>query len=144
MNEKFKDYLKDLPPELQEKAKDIKTREELTAFLSDNDVELPEDALEAVSGGCDSEVCKHEYADAQETFEGHNVENHRWGYFRRAYCDSCNSTVYQFRQGQGLYSTFYEISKETYDKSKQGKLAAESKAAVDTFAFGMKIKGRTF
>ena len=51
MNEKYKDYLKDLPPELQEKAKDIKTNEELMEFLSDNDVELPEDVLEAVSGG---------------------------------------------------------------------------------------------
>ena len=52
MNEKYSEYLKDLPPELQEKAKDIKTREELMEFLSDNDVELPEDALDAVSGGC--------------------------------------------------------------------------------------------
>ena len=53
MNEKFSEYLKDLPPELQEKAKDIKTQEELNEFLSDNDIELPEDALEAVSGGCE-------------------------------------------------------------------------------------------
>ena len=51
MNEKYKDYLKDLSPELQEKAKDIKTQEELLEFLSDNDVELPEDVLDAVSGG---------------------------------------------------------------------------------------------
>ena len=51
MNEKYSEYLKTLSPELQEKAKDIKTREELTAFLSDNDVELPENVLEAVSGG---------------------------------------------------------------------------------------------
>ena len=52
MNEKYSEYLKDLPPELQEKAKDIKTNEELLEFLSDNDVELPEEALENVSGGC--------------------------------------------------------------------------------------------
>ena len=51
MNEKFSEYLKDLPPELQEKAKGIKSREELNEFLSENDVELPEDVLEAVSGG---------------------------------------------------------------------------------------------
>ena len=144
MNEKYSEYLKDLPPELQEKAKDIKTREELTAFLSDNDVELPEDALEAVSGGCDSGPCCHDHPAEEETFEGNNVENHSWGYFRRIYCSSCNSKVYQFRMGNGLYSAFYDISKETYDKSKASKLAAESKAAVDTFAFGMKIKGRTF
>ena len=52
MNEKINALLSGLSPELQEKAKDIKTREELTAFLSENDIELPEDALEAVSGGC--------------------------------------------------------------------------------------------
>ena len=52
MNEQFAQYLKDLPPELQEKAKDIETMEELNEFLAENDVELPEDALEAVSGGC--------------------------------------------------------------------------------------------
>ena len=84
MNEKFKDYLKDLPPELQEKAKDIKTREELTAFLSDNDVELPEDVLESVSGGnlCNDfsfgnpDACPkggdHEWAK-DEVFESGNV-----------------------------------------------------------------------
>ena len=52
MNEKYKEYLKNLSPELQEKARDINTQEELMEFLSDNDVELPEDALDAVSGGC--------------------------------------------------------------------------------------------
>ena len=59
MNEKFKDYLKDLPPELQEKAKDIKTREELMEFLSENDIELPEETLGAVAGGglCEEDKC---------------------------------------------------------------------------------------
>ena len=52
MNEKINAMLNGLSPELQEKAKDIKTQEELMEFLSDNDIELPEDALEAVAGGC--------------------------------------------------------------------------------------------
>ena len=51
MNGSIEKYLSDLPPELREKAKGIKSREELNEFLSDNDVELPEDVLEAVSGG---------------------------------------------------------------------------------------------
>ena len=55
MNEKINALLNGLSPELQEKAKDIKTQEELMEFLSDNDVELPEDALESVSGGCSVE-----------------------------------------------------------------------------------------
>ena len=64
MNEKFREFIKDLSPELQEKAKDIKTREELTAFLSDNDIELPEDALGAVSGGCGGDDEKQIYPNA--------------------------------------------------------------------------------
>ena len=58
MNEKYRKYLKTLSPELREKAKNIKTQDELMEFLSDNDVELPEDALENVSGGCE---VKNEY-----------------------------------------------------------------------------------
>ena len=52
MNENFEKYIKDLSPELQEKARACKTKEELNAFIADNDLELPEDALEMVSGGC--------------------------------------------------------------------------------------------
>ena len=55
MNEKVKAFIGGLSPELQEKAKDIETQEELMEFLSDNDVELPEEALESVSGGCNVE-----------------------------------------------------------------------------------------
>ena len=59
MNEKMSKYLKSLSPELQEKAKNIKTQEQLEEFLSDNDIELPEDVLEAVSGGglCEEDKC---------------------------------------------------------------------------------------
>ena len=52
MTEQLEQYIKDLPPELQEKAKEIKTKDELMEFLADNELELPEDALEMVSGGC--------------------------------------------------------------------------------------------
>ena len=51
MNEKFNDCIKELSPELQEKAKGIKSNEELNDFLAENDIELPEDVLESVSGG---------------------------------------------------------------------------------------------
>ena len=52
MNENFEKYIKDLSPELQEKARACKTKEELNAFIAENDLELPEEALELVSGGC--------------------------------------------------------------------------------------------
>ena len=51
MNENFEKYINDLSPELQEKAHQCKTKEELNAFIAENDIELPEDALELVSGG---------------------------------------------------------------------------------------------
>ena len=60
MNERINELLSGLSPELREKAGSIKTQEELMEFLSDNDIELPEDALEAVSGGC---YAKKEYED---------------------------------------------------------------------------------
>ena len=52
MNENFEKYIEGLSPELQEKARECKTKEELNEFIADNDLEIPEDALEAVSGGC--------------------------------------------------------------------------------------------
>ena len=48
----FEEYIKDLSPELQEKAKDCKSKEELMELVADNDIEISEDALEAVAGGC--------------------------------------------------------------------------------------------
>ena len=51
MNEKIEQYIKDLPPEMQEKARQCKTMEELNDFIAENDIEIPEDALEMVSGG---------------------------------------------------------------------------------------------
>ena len=87
MNEKYSEYLKDLPPELQEKAKDIKTQEELMEFLSDNDIELPEDALDAVSGGSgcgNNDDCpqggKHDWA---------KVEVYGGGMYAKFRCRKC-------------------------------------------------------
>ena len=51
MNAQFEKYIEGLSPELQEKARQCKTKEDLNEFLADNDLELPEDALEMVAGG---------------------------------------------------------------------------------------------
>ena len=45
-------YIGELSPEMQEKARQCKTMEELQTMLAENDVELSEDALQAVAGGC--------------------------------------------------------------------------------------------
>ena len=50
--EELEKYISELSPEMQEKARQCKDMQELNALLAENEVELSEDALEAVSGGC--------------------------------------------------------------------------------------------
>ena len=77
MNEKFEKYIKDLSPELQEKAKDIKTTDELNAFIADNDLELDDELLSAVSGGsqCGGK-CTHDDREILDEYESHT----EWSY----------------------------------------------------------------
>ena len=51
MNKEIEKYLGGLSPELQKKARECKTQEDLNTFIAYNDLELPEEALELVSGG---------------------------------------------------------------------------------------------
>ena len=51
-NENLEKYIGELSPEMQEKARACKDMNELNALLAENDVELSEDALQAVAGGC--------------------------------------------------------------------------------------------
>ena len=50
--EELEKYISELSPEMQEKARQCKDMQELNALLAENDVELSEDALQAVAGGC--------------------------------------------------------------------------------------------
>ena len=50
-NNDLEKYISDLSPELQEKARQCKDMDELNKLLAENDVELSDDALEAVAGG---------------------------------------------------------------------------------------------
>ena len=73
MNENFEKYINDLSPELQEKAKNCTSFEEITELLAENNIEIPEEILEAVSGGgkceaspipcpnCGKEKCSSSY-----------------------------------------------------------------------------------
>lgn len=47
---RFEEYIKDFSSELQEKAKQRRTKEVSPQLAAENDVELSEDILEAVSG----------------------------------------------------------------------------------------------
>ena len=42
----------DLSPELQEKARVCKTKEDLLKLAAEEDIEIPMEALESVAGGC--------------------------------------------------------------------------------------------
>ena len=53
MIEEFEKYVKELPEELQKKARQCETVEELNKFVAENRIELPNEALEMVSGGCE-------------------------------------------------------------------------------------------
>ena len=50
----IEEYIKDLTPEQQEKAKACKTKDELIQLAAEEDVEIPMEALKNVAGGCDS------------------------------------------------------------------------------------------
>ena len=93
MNFNIEDYINeiDLSPELADKARACKTSSELLKFAAENDVELPDDALEAVAGGgCGSEttpveVCNYCGNDTvnKKTLVGRGEINVRW-------CEKCN------------------------------------------------------
>jgi len=61
--EELEKYAGELSPEMQEKARQCKDMKELNALLAENDVELSEDALAAVSGGCSLSSKYHQQGD---------------------------------------------------------------------------------
>ena len=93
MNEKFEKYIKDLSPELQEKARQCKTKEDLNEFLADNDLELPDEALELVSGGCGTKS-KPEFKYPYHKICGKKLENvFERGGGRKYRCPVCNIVI---------------------------------------------------
>ena len=48
----IEEYIKDLSPEIQAKAKACGSVDELLKLADDNDIEIPRDALAKVAGGC--------------------------------------------------------------------------------------------
>ncbi|MCR5122847.1 MAG: hypothetical protein K6B74_10540, partial [Ruminococcus sp.] len=68
MKDKIEQYLSEIPAELQDKARACKDTAELNEFAAENDIELTEEALEMVAGGCggcpeggDHEWVSHNY-----------------------------------------------------------------------------------
>lgn len=75
------EYIKemDLSPELAEKARQCNTSSELMELAADNDIELPEDALEMVSGGslCGSGKSDPDPKKIEENFQANGANYKR-------------------------------------------------------------------
>ena len=56
----LENYIKNMPPELQEKARACGSAQELLALAKEAEIPVPDEALEAIAGGddSDSENCK--------------------------------------------------------------------------------------
>lgn len=83
----FEKYVKDLSPELQEKAKACKTPEELMKLADENDIELTQEALKQVSGGCGRSVCDKCGSKLEVSIEGNPPISYK-------ICPKCNEKYY--------------------------------------------------
>ncbi|MBQ6674724.1 MAG: hypothetical protein IJM75_01205 [Ruminococcus sp.] len=118
MNEKFEQYISDLSPELQEKARECKTQEELNAFIAENDLELPEDALELVAGGCGT--CKHDSDKKLENWVSIGstdpvIRGKKVGSIGKNCCSKCGGNItYTAHTGNIIESGRYYVKVETF------------------------------
>ena len=81
----IEEYIKDLTPEQQEKAKACKTKEELIQLAAEEDVEIPMEALEEVAGGCSKTVMRCENCGSEDI----GAVSVNWATVM--YCKNCNS-----------------------------------------------------
>ncbi|SEF78251.1 hypothetical protein SAMN04487934_103123 [Eubacterium ruminantium] len=107
-------FIKDLSPELQEKARACTTIEELLKFADDNDIEIPKDALEAASGGssCGGD-CYHVVLDIEK--DKHAWDNGREYYWHQYRCRHCSAVLFGVNE-YGHFDKKLFITKEQYDR----------------------------
>ena len=86
----LEDYIKDLPPELQEKAHTCSSVEELLALAKEAKLPLPDEALAAIAGGdADPENC---------------------GNMKCPKCKSKNTTCYKEEDAPGCYLYYWRCN----------------------------------
>ena len=111
MDEKYENYIKDLSPELQEKARACKSLEELAELAAENDAELPEDALEMVAGGCSKKGCNHSYILVERAKYTNRHNKHPGNYWYDRYkCCYCGAEYYHYE-----YSSFDSDRSPSYE-----------------------------
>ena len=84
----LEEYIKDLSPELQEKARACKTKDELLQLAADEDMEIPMEALEGVAGGCGDEQLSCPYCGSTD-ISSEPVNGH----CTRLFCRKCEMTI---------------------------------------------------
>ncbi|MBQ1536395.1 MAG: hypothetical protein IIZ62_07200 [Ruminococcus sp.] len=96
MDKKIEAYIAELPAELQEKARQCKDMRELSEFVAENDIELSEDALEMVAGGCGtSEPKQGDLVDKNCPNCGKQLRFHqKLSNYRELYCDNKSCVRY--------------------------------------------------
>ena len=106
-------FISGLSPELREKAHACKSAKELLQFADENDIELPHEALDMISGGaCSSFFCFHEYQKLNDEalFRTDGADHYKW---YRSVCRFCGDTKYY---------CFFNGSETTITESEFGRL----------------------
>ena len=95
----LEDYIKDLSPELQEKARACGSTDELLALVKENKIPLPDEALTAIAGGQD----------------GGTVN------CGKLHCPRCSCTkiAYQYEDRGNYYQYFYTCTGCGYEWSER-------------------------
>ena len=137
MNAQFEKYIEGLSPELQEKARQCKTKDELIQLAAEEDVEIPMEALEGVAGGCTSKGCEHSFQQTERIgmlpYVGSNDKNIMYngkvvnGLITKV-CSKCGEPHYlivpsvSLRSGYGtILIQYIEISQSEYNALKAQK-----------------------
>ena len=93
-------YIKDLSPELQEKARKCKSVDELLALAKDEKIPLPDEALEAIAGGREGEdqSCGKEKCPACGSKKTHvtSKQEVQMGWILHYKCGDCGHTWEKF------------------------------------------------
>ncbi|WP_028510517.1 Nif11-like leader peptide family natural product precursor [Ruminococcus sp. NK3A76] len=133
----LEEYIKDLSPELQEKARQCKTKDELIQLAAEENVEIPMEALEGVAGGCTSKGCEHSFQQTERIgmlpYVGSNDKNIMYNgkvvnSLITRVCSKCGETHYfiepavSLRSGYGtILIQYIEISQSEYNALKAQK-----------------------
>ena len=88
-------YIKNLPPELQEKVRTCSSVEEVLALAKEAKLPLPDEALAAIAGGdqevggCGDPACPKCGSSSLELFGKEKDPNYPWLYIYHYGCNNC-------------------------------------------------------